>query len=78
MYTYIVTYKIFKEELQKIIEIDEAIEDYEILEEILTEQLADTLDYCGEYDIYITNIEPFEGNYTNKELNNCIEDNKLC
>jgi hypothetical protein len=78
MYTYRVTYKIFKEELQKIIEIDEAVADYEILEEIIVEQLVDTFAYYGEYDIYITNIEPCEGCYTNKELNNCTEGNKLC
>ena len=76
MYKYIVTYKIFKKELQSIITIEEAIEDYEILEEIITDKLTESLsDYCEEYDFYITNIEPMERNYTTKELNNCTYDN---
>ena len=76
MYKYIVTYRIFQEELQSIITIDEAIEDYEILEEVITEQLTESLpNYYGEYDIYIINIEPIERSYTKKELNNCTYNN---
>ena len=76
MYKYIVTYKIFQEELQSIITVDEAIEDYEILEEVITEQLTESLsDYYGEHNIYINSIEPMECNYTTKELNNCTYEN---
>ena len=76
MYKYIVTYKIFKKELQSIITIDEAIEDYEILEEIIIDKLTELLsDYCEEYDFYIIEIELMERNYTTKELNNCTYDN---
>lgn len=79
MYKYKVTYKIFQEELQSIITADESIEDNEILEEIISDRLTESLsDYYGEYDIYILNIEPFEGYYTNKELNNCTEEDILC
>jgi hypothetical protein len=82
MYAYRVTYKIFKEELQKIIEIDEYIEDNEILEEVILDKLIEH-HYIWERNykvasISITNIAPCEGCYTNKELNNCTEDNKLC
>ena len=59
------------------VEIDEYIDDNEILEEIIVEQLIEDLYYEGT-DITITNIEPFEGYYTNKELNNCTEDDILC
>ena len=76
MYKYIVTYKIFQEELQSIITIDEAIEDNEILEEIISDKLTESLpSYYGEHNIYITNIEPMEHHYTKKELNNCTYDN---
>lgn len=80
MYKYRVTYIIIEEQFQKYITVDETIEDYEILEEIIIEKLVDTFAYYGEgeYDIYITNIEPMERGYINKELNNCTEDNKLC
>ena len=76
MYKYIVTYKIFQKELQSIIDMEEAIEDYEILEEIISDKLTESLsDYYGEYDFYIINIEPIERNYTTKELNNCTYNN---
>lgn len=76
MYKYIVTYKIFQEELQSIITIDEAIEDNEILEEIISDKLTESLpSYYGEHNIYITNIEPMERGYTKKELNNCTYEN---
>ena len=76
MYKYIVTYKIFKKELQETITMDEAIEDNEILEEIITDKLTELLsDYCEEYDFYIIEIEPMEHHYTTKELNNCTYDN---
>ena len=76
MYKYIVTYKIFKKELQETITIDEAIEDNEILEEIITDKLTESLpSYYGEHNICITSIEPMERNYTTKELNNCTYDN---
>ena len=61
------------------IQIDEYIEDNEILEEVISDNLIEDLwGYYEETDITITNIEPFEGCYTNKELNNRTEDNKLC
>ena len=76
MYKYIVTYKIFKKELQSIIDMEEAIEDYEILEEIITDKLTESLsDHYEEYDFYIIEIEPMEHHYTTKELNNCTYDN---
>ena len=76
MYKYIVTYEIFKEELQSIITVDEAIEDNEILEEIISDKLTESLsDYYGEYDFYIINIELMEHSYTTKELNNCTYEN---
>ena len=76
MYKYKVTYKIFQEELQGIITVDEVIEDNEILEEIISDKLTESLsDYYGEYDFYIINIEPMEHHYTKKELNNCTYDN---
>jgi hypothetical protein len=85
MYTYKVTYSIINNPkiLQEYIELDEYIEDNEILEEVILETLSEYLDtylnaYYKETDITITNIEPCEGYYTNKELNNCTEDNKLC
>ena len=83
MYTYRVMYSIIKEELQRYIEIDEYVEDNEILEEVIAEQLIEDIYYgedlsYEETDITITNIEPMERGYTNKELNNCTEDNKLC
>ena len=81
MYTYRVTYSIINNPkiLQEYIQIEEHIEDNEILEEVILDILLDYLaPYCKETDITILNIEPFEGYYTNKELNNCTEDNKLC
>ena len=76
IYKYIVTYRIFQEELQGIITIDEAIEDNDILEEIISDKLIEYLpSYYGERNICITSIEPIERNYTTKELNNCTYDN---
>ena len=76
MYKYKVTYEIFKEELQSIITVDEAIEDNEILEEIISDRLTESLPtYYGEHNIYITNIEPMEYGYTKKELDNCTYEN---
>ena len=88
MYTYRVQYSInlFNNKNIKMphryVQIDEYIEDNEILEEIILDKLIE-YHYIWERNykvasITITNIEPFEGNYTNKELNNCTEDNKLC
>ena len=59
------------------VEIDEYIEDNEILEEVILEQLMEDLYYEGT-NITITNIEPFEEHYTNKELNNWTEGDILC
>ena len=76
MYKYIVTYKIFQKELQETITVDEAIEDNNILEEIISDKLTESLsDYYGEYDFYIINIEPMERGYTKKEINNCTYEN---
>ena len=59
--------------------LEEYIEDNEILEEVILDTLLNYLAlYCKETDITITNIEPMERDYTNKELNNCTEENKLC
>lgn len=81
MYTYRVTYSIINnpKKLQEYIELEEYIEDNEILEEVILYTLLDYLaPYCKETEVTITNIEPTERDYTNKELNNCAEDNKLC
>ena len=84
MYTYRVEYSInLSNSIVKMphryMQIDEYIEDNEILEEVISDNLIEDLwGYYEETDITITNIEPFEGCYTNKELNNCTEDNKLC
>ena len=81
MYTYRVTYSIINNPkiLQEYIQIEEHIEDNEILEEVILETLLDYLaPYCKETEVTITNIETMERGYTNKELNNCTEDNKLC
>ena len=84
MYTYRVEYSIsLSNSIVKMphryIQIDEYIEDNEILEEVISDNLIEDLwGYYEETDITITNIEPFEGHYTNKELNNWTEDDILC
>ena len=88
MYTYRVEYSInlFDDNNIKMptryIQIDEYIEDNEILEEVILDKLIE-YHYIWERNykvasVSIIDIEPFEEHYTNKELNNCTEDNKLC
>ena len=84
MYTFRVEYSInLFENIVKMphryIEIDEYIDDNEILEEVISDKLIEALwGYYNETEITITNIELMECGYTNKELNNYTEDNKLC
>jgi len=88
MYTYRVEYSInlFDDNNIKMptryIQIDEYIEDNEILEEVILDKLIE-YHYIWERNykvasVSIIDIEPFEGHYTNKELNNCTEDDILC
>ena len=87
MYTYRVEYSInlFNSIVKmphRYIQIDEYIEDNEILEEVILDKLIE-YHYIWERNykvasVSIIDIETFEEHYTNKELNNCTENNKLC